>query len=265
MPELHTIPSDPLDDLAAETAHLGQLLTNLPDTAWAAPSAAARWSITDQVVHLTGSDAAGVLAATDPDSFGSTSTDLLRRITSDGRNDPAANTPSVVLARWVDTAAQLRRALLDLPPGHRLPWFGPSMSVPSFVTARLMETWAHSLDISAALGVPPSNTDRLAHVCHLGAITRGWSFTIRGAEVSSAPVRIDLTLPSGLAWSHGEVDAPDRVEGSAFDFCRVVTQRVNVADTNLRVIGDNAQAWMEVAQCYAGRPSLPPAPRAADR
>jgi len=262
VPAEHHTPSDLLDDLAAETEHLEHLLAALPHETWAAPSAAARWSITDQVVHLTGSDAAGLLAATDPDSFAATSTDLLRQITSDARSNPATNTPEVVLARWVRTAAQLRQALLDLPAGHRLPWFGPSMSVPSFATARLMETWAHGLDISMAVGVPPSNTDRLAHVCHLGAITRGWSFTVRGAEPPTAPVRIDLTLPSGTSWSHGDPDVPDRVEGSAFDFCRVITQRINAADTDLRVAGPNADAWMDVAQCYAGRPSLPPVARA---
>ena len=32
------------------------------------------------------------------------------------------------------------------------PWYGPSMSARSFVTARLMETWAHGMDVADALG-----------------------------------------------------------------------------------------------------------------
>jgi hypothetical protein len=50
------------------------------------------------------------------------------------------------------------------------------------------------------------------------------------------------------------------VEGAALDFCRVVTQGRNVADTALRVTGENATRWMAIAQCFAGAPSDPPEP-----
>jgi hypothetical protein len=40
----------------------------------------------------------------------------------------------------------------------------------------------------------------------------------------------------------------------------VVTQTRNIADTGLKVTGPNATAWMEIAQCFAGRPEMPPAP-----
>ena len=39
-----------------------------------------------------------------------------------------------------------------LPTGEKMPWFGPPMSATSMATARLMETWAHSLDVHEALG-----------------------------------------------------------------------------------------------------------------
>jgi hypothetical protein len=44
------------------------------------------------------------------------------------------------------------------------------------------------------------------------------------------------------------------VEGSAFDFCLVVTQRRNVADTGLEIRGEPAADWMSVAQAFAGPP-----------
>jgi hypothetical protein len=50
------------------------------------------------------------------------------------------------------------------------------------------------------------------------------------------------------------------VEGSASEFCQVVTQVRNVADTRLRVSGETARRWMAIAQCFAGGPETPPAP-----
>jgi hypothetical protein len=44
------------------------------------------------------------------------------------------------------------------------------------------------------------------------------------------------------------------VRGPALDFCLVVTQRRNLADTALEVEGDSAREWMSVAQAFAGPP-----------
>ncbi len=44
------------------------------------------------------------------------------------------------------------------------------------------------------------------------------------------------------------------VRGPALDFCLVVTQRRNLADTALVVEGDPAAEWMSLAQAFAGPP-----------
>jgi hypothetical protein len=59
-------------------------------------------------------------------------------------------------------------------------------------------------------------------------------------------------------WTWGPEDEPQIVRGSAGDFCAVVTQRRNVADTGLEVIGDAAVEWMSMAQAFAGGPTLGP-------
>ena len=68
------------------------------------------------------------------------------------------------------------------PDGQRMPWYGPPMSATSMATARFMETWAHSLDVYAALGVEPEVSDRVKHVAHLGVRTRNFSFVSHGEE-----------------------------------------------------------------------------------
>ena len=54
------------------------------------------------------------------------------------------------------------------------------MSRGSFVTARVMETFAHGHDIAVAVGRPLSAGFALRHVAHLGVATRGFAFANRG-------------------------------------------------------------------------------------
>ena len=42
------------------------------------------------------------------------------------------------------------------------------------------------------------------------------------------------------------------MRGSARDFCLLVTQRVNRADTDLEATGPDANRWLDIAQCFAG-------------
>ncbi len=69
-----------------------------------------------------------------------------------------------------------------------------------------------------------------------------------------------LTAPSGEIWTYGEDAGDERIEGAAEQFCQVVTQTRNIADTELVVTGPNAKHWMNIAQCFAGPPNDPPKP-----
>ena len=46
-----------------------------------------------------------------------------------------------------------------------------------------------------------------------------------------------------------------KVNAAALEFCLVVTQRRNVADTRLRVTGPVATEWSTIAQAFAGAPT----------
>jgi len=68
-----------------------------------------------------------------------------------------------------------------------------------------------------------------------------------------------LASPSGQLWTWetGEAVAgapPQFIVGEALDFCLVVTQRRNIADTQLAVTGPSAADWMSLAQAFAGPP-----------
>jgi uncharacterized protein (TIGR03084 family) len=105
-----------------------------------------------------------------------------------------------------------------------------------------------------ALGVTRVPTDRLRHIAHIGVRAFPNSFAANGMAVPSAPVRVELTAPSGGRWEWGEAGAADTVRGQALDFCLVVTRRRHLDDTGLAVEGPVAEAWMSVAQAFAGPP-----------
>jgi uncharacterized protein (TIGR03084 family) len=135
-----------------------------------------------------------------------------------------------------------------------MPWFGPPMSPASMVTARFMETWAHALDVYGALGMNPEPTDRIRNVAHLGIRTRDFAFGVHELEPPTEEFRVELTAPSGEPWIWGPDDAKQRVAGSAYEFCLLVTQRIHRDDTDLVAEGSDAQKWLTIAQAFAGPP-----------
>ena len=142
----------------------------------------------------------------------------------------------------------------------RVKWAGPDMSVRSSLTARLMETWAHGQEIYDLLGVERQDKDRIQGVAVLGVNTFGWTFVNRGLDVPEDVPYVRLTAPSGAVWEWNEPNENNRVQGSATEFCQVVAQTRNIADTQLDVVGETATRWMAMAQCFAGAPEDPPAP-----
>jgi uncharacterized protein (TIGR03084 family) len=165
-----------------------------------------------------------------------------------------------LLKSWRNNRNQLVKALNSNEPRDRLPWYGPDMSARSFATARLMETWAHGQDVADALKINRTATDRIKNIAHLGYTTYSWTFLNRQMEAPESPVYVKLISPSGDIWTWGTENTDNFVAGTAEDFCMVVTQRRNAADTKLEIKGEAPRLWMSLAQCFAGPPENPPKP-----
>jgi uncharacterized protein (TIGR03084 family) len=110
------------------------------------------------------------------------------------------------------------------------------------------------------MGATRQPSARLRNIAEIGVRTYGWTFANRGLPVPGSVPHVRLTGPSGIVWTWNEPDHGNSVEGLAMEFCQVVTQVRNVADTGLTVAGEPARAWMSLAQCFAGPPEAPPAP-----
>lgn len=240
-----------VDDLAAEHAALAPALQQLTAEEWERPTHAPGWSVRDQVAHLAMFDELAELGLRDDAAFearvgAGALTDYLEAAHERSHDD---------LLRWWRTASStLIAAAREVEPRRRCPWFGVEMGAASYVTARLMETWSHGLDVIDVVAARREDGDSLRHICHLGVRTRAYAYQAHELPMPDVPVYVALVLPSGAPWTDGDPESEQRVEGSAVDFCRLVTQRRHIADTDLVVTGAAAEQWMSIAQAFAGPP-----------
>ncbi len=248
-----------VDDLIAESAALDALVAPLPPQKWAAQTPAPGWSIAHQIAHLLWTDQVALVSITDEAAFGdlvSKAQATINTFVDDAADELAALPPAELLDEWRTTRDALHAELRKVPDGRKLLWFGPPMSAASMATARLMETWAHGLDVADALGAPPSESVRLRSIAHLGVRTRDFAFSVHGLTPPGEPFRVELTAPDGEAWVWGPEDAAQRVRGSALDFCYLVTQRRPRAQLDVVAEGPDAEKWLGIAQAFAGPPGV---------
>ncbi len=248
-----------LTDLRSEQDELFDLLRSAPASTWKRQTPAPHWNVQDQVAHVAHFDWIATVAFADPDEFIRMRESLGDLQTYVDAIGPAnAHRSGEQMLQWWD---EERNALLEaaarlaaLDASARVPWFGPSMSIASKITARLMETWAHGQDITDAIGLRRAPTARLRHIARIGVLAFANSFRSHGRQVPDDTVYVDLQGVDGDRWTWGEPSAANSVRGPAEDFCLVVTQRRHIADTTLDVSGEIATEWMTVAQAFAGPP-----------
>lgn len=256
---------DTCGDLLAEYQSLADLGETLTPAQWQTRSTFFGWTPWDEIAHLCYFDETALQSATDADAFARDMKALGVRlatgeqISAIARERYGALDGAALTRHWRGLHERLVVALRTIDAKARLPWYGPSMSARSFASARLMETWAHGQDIWDVIGRRRAPTVRLKHIAHIGVTTFGWSFVNRKLPVPAVVPHIALDAPDGSLWTWGAPSDNDQVRGSAEDFCLLVTQRRNRADTALSAQGEAARQWLAIAQCFAGPPADAPA------
>jgi len=252
-------------DFLDESEALHALVAPLSDDDFRQPTAFKGWTLNNVIRHLHVWNSAADLSLRDGEAFQDFFKDVPGHVIggtlTSFEGDRLGGLEGRTLVRtWRDFFIGMAARFGEADPSMRVQWAGPGMSVRSSITARQMETWAHGQEVHDTLGVVRRNSDRIRNIVILGVNTYGWTFRVRGQEPPGPMPLLRLTAPSGELWSYGEPDDAEGIQGLAEDFCQVVTQTRNIADTTLRVKGPNATAWMSQAQCFAGRPETPPAP-----
>lgn len=248
-------------DFRDESEAIHALLAPLSDADYAKPTLFKGWTIDEVLRHLHVWNIAADLALSDAEAFraflGQMAAGIRGGRLPDFEKQYLEGLSGTKLRdAWIAQVRAMTPRFANAEPKMRVLWVGPDMSVISSITARLMESWAHAQAIYDALGAERIDADRIGNIVRLGVNTYGWTFKNRKEEPPGPMPRLRLTAPSGAIWDYGEGE--DLIEGSASEFCQVVTQCRNIGDTSLKVSGPIATRWMAVAQCFAGPPQDPP-------
>lgn len=238
-----------LSDLVAEQQYLDQFLQRIPLRDWEKQTPARSWTIRDTISHLADSEefAAGLLTnKADLQPYRSSpDLDSVRQIAVDkGRK----MRPQDVIEWWRLGRAKVVEPLSHMDSSQRVEWIVGTISARTLATIRLMETWAHGLDIHTTVNEQVEDTNRIRHICWLGWKSLPYAFKLAGEDYT--PVRIEVIGPGYTKWVYGESDAPNLIKGSASDWARVTVRRVRAEDTRLKAQGEGAEAALRVARAY---------------
>jgi uncharacterized protein (TIGR03084 family) len=244
--------------LAEQQDELAGLVSPLDDEGWARPSACEGWSIADVVLHLAQTNEMAIGSARgELDEVMVTLSDGLTgaKDIDDGADKMVAKErhtgAAAIHERWLRSCIDLRDALLARPPGDRVTWVMGDMAARTLGTTRLAETWIHTGDVAAGLGVELEPGDRLQHVARLAWRTIPYAFTREGLE-PPGPVAFELTAPSGADWTfRPDGDAPTVIRGPGYDLCRVASRRVPPADTPLMWEGPDGAQVLDLIRTWA--------------
>jgi uncharacterized protein (TIGR03084 family) len=229
--------ADVLQDLRDEVANLDAVLARLDDESWSKPTPAVGWDIRDTVGHLADTDdlmfegitggsrdLTSDVQAAGADTTSQSLGDAVDAFTAWQMTKVRTMSGPEVYAWWRSATARLHDQLGTCDPAQKYPWGGNMLSPLSLCSARIMETWAHSLDVHDAVGKPYPDTDRIRHVAHLGLRALPYAFTLEGLEAPGA-VRLELTSPGGERWTLGPDDARNVIRGTAGDWARICARR----------------------------------------
>jgi uncharacterized protein (TIGR03083 family) len=260
-----------LSDLVAEQQHLDQFLQTLRDRQWATMTPAEGWTIQDTVSHLAyvESFAAEVLEEGKKRVDREKITDL-DAWTEIGVEQGRGRRHQEIIEWWRFGRADVVDALSRMPATERVPWLHGEMSAESFANIRLMETWAHGLDVKAAIldrikpldsrpdhleeddvwVDPLADTARLRHIASLGQRALPFAFEQAGEEFPASGIRVEVMGPLYAAWRFGPEDTDQVIKGMAGDWCRLIVQRQTAEETGLKAVGDYAETALTIARAY---------------
>lgn len=251
-----------LSDLVAEQQALDQFLQRINERDWKLPTPAPGWSIHDTVSHLAYTETFAADAIEHGQSFidGEHLVDI-DEWTQRGVDIGRGKRYQEVIEWWRNGRASVVDALSRMDSKERIPWVINSMSAKAFATLRLVETWAHGLDIQAAmegrLPVPDEEEEeqeidspRLRHVAWLAHRMLPYAFEQAGEPYPEQGVRLQLMGPKYASWVYGSRESDQVIKGNASEFCRVAVHRLDAADTGLKAIGAGAETALRIVRTY---------------
>ncbi|GII65128.1 wyosine base formation [Sphaerisporangium krabiense] len=241
--------------LTDEGEELDRVVAGLDPSQWKLPTPAPGWTIADQIAHLTFIFGLARTAAEDAEAFKA----LVAGAEKDFNGAVnaalglfAGDSQETLIAKWRGERADVVTALAAVPAGQVVPWLVNPLPPVILACAGIMEQFAHGQDIYDALGVQRRYTDHIKHLVVFAVLTKDFGYLSRGLTPPATEFRFELTAPSGELWAFGPEDATQRITGPAADFCLLATRRRHRDDLAVVATGEEADHWLDIAQCYRG-------------
>lgn len=254
-----------LNDFIAEQSLVDSIVNDLTEEQWRLPCVdVEKWDLKEVITHIAFYDYAALKLilgeAEDLTAFSNAEAGIDQYVRATKFSHLS---PQEVLSWWREVRTRLVTQLYDKNPKDRIPWApGMPMSAKSLASARMMELWAHSVDLYDALGIDPIVKDRITSTLFISWQARPYAYHINKLEMPDTPIYLELTLPSGTVWVKGDPQAENTIKGSAKEWALVAIRRRNWMDTELEVVGDEARRYAAIVQTYAGwADPAPPAKR----
>jgi uncharacterized protein (TIGR03084 family) len=250
-----------LSDLVAEEQALDQFLQRIHERDWQLPTSAPGWSIMDTVSHLAYTES--FAAAAIEEGQGVVDAAAIASIdewTQRGVEQGRGKRYQEIIEWWRHGRAAVVDALSRMDAKDRIPWVVAPMIAKALATLRLMETWAHGLDIKDAMdGLltfdeeeedPTADTSRIRHIAWLAHRMLPYAFSTAGEDFPESGIRLELMGPRYARWVYGPEDADDVIKGVAGEWCRIAVHRLDAGATSLKTEGDNAETAIKVVRAY---------------
>ena len=257
---------NPVDDLIAEQSAVDVLVDGFGEDDWnKKASYCTTWKLKDVICHIAFFDyCAYELLCGRGESVNQVADALSDQDEHFHVLAYRDKTGADILKWWREQRILMTSKFMELGPKGRVPWAAgiPPMSVRSLTSARLMELWAHSVDIYDALGIDPLVKDRITSTLFLSWQGRPNMYQVNGLSFDpEKPMYLELELPSGKKWMKGDPKSTDYIKGSAKEWALVAIRRRNWMDTDLEVCGQEARRYAKIVQTYAGPADPAPLPK----
>ncbi|MDJ0790976.1 MAG: DinB family protein [Acidimicrobiia bacterium] len=260
-----------LSDLVAEQQQLDQFLQTLRDRQWSTKTPSGSWTVQDTVSHLAYMESVAAEVLTE----GKSRLDAEKITNEDewtevGVSQGRGRRHQEIIEWWRYGRADVVDALSRKLATDQIPWIHGDIDARTFASIRLTETWAHGLDIKAAilgritpLEEPPevdegeeeeadplADTLRLRHIAGLGQQSLPYSFEQAGERYPDSGIRVEVMGPLYAAWRFGPEDTDQVIKGMAGDWCRLIVQRSTPEETGLKAVGDDAEKALLIARTF---------------
>ncbi|MEV8636706.1 maleylpyruvate isomerase family mycothiol-dependent enzyme [Streptosporangium sp. NPDC051023] len=241
---------DVIADLRSEAEQIDRMVVDLDADGWAAPTTVSGWTVGHQIAHLAALFRLVGLAASDPVAF----TALISQPRFDVEARVRASLsgyllepPGALFPRWYTEREHTAAVLAAVPPGQAVPWLAAPLNATVLAGAAMTELFRHGHDIADALGLRRDLTDRIRHVVEFAVLPSSAGYRPAEWTPPGTDFHLLLTAPSGGRWEFGPAGSPQRINGSAGDFCLLATGRGR-RSLDLLATGEAAERWLAEAR-----------------